>query len=111
MGEKTRFFGQAGLGFSYDAFRVENHIQDPKQRYAYSAPVKPQLITYLDAGVEIFDRFAFQIELPVIVYCSDGARSLDAVRFFRERGMEETWALAGGLAAWTAAGGPVDGER
>jgi outer membrane protein OmpA-like peptidoglycan-associated protein len=75
MGEKTRFFGQAGLGFSYDAFRVENHIEDIKQRYAYTAPVKPQLITYLDVGVEILDRFAFQVELPVIVYQSGGKTS------------------------------------
>lgn len=49
-------------------------------------------------------------DLPVIVYCSDGRRSLEAVRFFRERGQEETWALAGGLAAWREAGGPVANE-
>jgi len=46
-------------------------------------------------------------ELPVIVYCADGRQSVAAVRFFRERGQEETWALTGGLAAWTEAGGPV----
>ncbi len=75
MGEKTRFYGQAGLGFSYDAFRVENHIQDVNQRYLYSAPVKPQVITYLDIGAEILDRFAFQVSLPVIVYQSGGNTS------------------------------------
>ena len=47
-------------------------------------------------------------EIPVIAYCSDGRRSTEAVRFFRERGMEDTYALAGGLAAWVAAGGAVD---
>ena len=73
MGEKTRFFGQAGLGFSYDAFRVENHIEDIKQRHFLTAPIQPQLITYLDVGVEILDRFAFQVELPVIVYQSGGS--------------------------------------
>ena len=72
MGEKTRFYGQAGLGFSYDAFRVENHIQDPTKRFVYTAPVQPQLITYLDVGVEIFDRFAFQVEFPMIVFQSGG---------------------------------------
>ncbi|HNC97466.1 MAG TPA: rhodanese-like domain-containing protein [Myxococcota bacterium] len=50
-------------------------------------------------------------ELPtdrmVIVTCEDGAQSLQAVRFFRERGMEDTWFLAGGLAAWVKAGGEL----
>jgi OOP family OmpA-OmpF porin len=75
MGEKTRFYGQAGLGFSYDAFRVENHQSLVSQRYLYSAPVQPQLITYLDVGVELLDRFAFQVELPVIVFQSGGSTS------------------------------------
>ena len=75
MGEKTRFFGQAGLGFAYDPFRVENHVENLKQRYAYSAPVQAQLITYLDVGVEILDRFAFQVELPVIVFQTGGKTS------------------------------------
>ncbi len=75
MGEKTRFYGQAALGFSYDAFRVENHEADPKLRYLLSAPVQPQLITYLDVGVEIMDRFAFQVEMPVIVFQSGGKTS------------------------------------
>src|SRR5687768_2776592 len=38
-------------------------------------------------------------ELPsdrvVIAWCDDGALSTEAVRFFRERGMEDTFALAG----------------
>ena len=51
-------------------------------------------------------------ELPsdrmVIVTCDDGALSLQAVRFFRERGMEDTWFLSGGLTAWTKAGGRLE---
>lgn len=43
-------------------------------------------------------------ELPpdrlVVVLCENGQQSLQAVRFFRERGMEDTWYLKGGLAAW-----------
>ncbi len=44
----------------------------------------------------------------VVVWCEDGALATDAVRFFRERGMEDTWAIAGGLASWRAAGGAVE---
>jgi rhodanese-related sulfurtransferase len=41
-------------------------------------------------------------DLPVVAYCTDGRRSAAAVRFFRDRGMEDTWALRGGLGAWRA---------
>lgn len=50
-------------------------------------------------------------ELPtegwVVAYCEDGTQALAAVRFFRARGMEDTFALEGGLRAWRAAGGPT----
>jgi hydroxyacylglutathione hydrolase len=46
-------------------------------------------------------------ELPtdrmVVVVCGDGKASARVVRFFRERGMEDTWFLAGGLNAWVQA--------
>jgi rhodanese-related sulfurtransferase len=41
----------------------------------------------------------------VVAYCADGTASLHATLFFRERGIEDAWVLAGGLAAWKAAGG------
>ncbi|MBM4393820.1 MAG: rhodanese-like domain-containing protein [Deltaproteobacteria bacterium] len=47
-------------------------------------------------------------ELPweqlVVTYCDDGDVSRQAVIFFRERGMEDTFVLEGGLAAWKKAG-------
>lgn len=50
-------------------------------------------------------------ELPpdqlVVAFCDDGGDAARAVAFFREREMEDTWWLAGGLQAWKAAGGPV----
>src|SRR5262245_38866480 len=30
MGKETRFFGQFGLGFALNPFRIENHIDDPR---------------------------------------------------------------------------------
>lgn len=51
-------------------------------------------------------------ELPpdqlVIVFCDDGARSARAAAFFRERGMEDTFWIGGGLAAFRAAGGRTE---
>ncbi len=43
----------------------------------------------------------------VIAVCANGVDSARAVAFFRERGMEDTFALAGGLPAWTASGGEI----
>jgi rhodanese-related sulfurtransferase len=43
----------------------------------------------------------------VIAVCNDGRDSSRAVAFFRERGMEDTFALGGGLPAWKPAGGAV----
>lgn len=52
-------------------------------------------------------------ELPpdqrIVVYCDDGRASRDAVMFLRFRGLEDTWVLAGGMAAWRRAGGSVTG--
>lgn len=45
---------------------------------------------------------------PVVAYCADGERAAMAVRFFRERGMEDTWVMKGGLVAWRQAGGTTD---
>lgn len=67
MGETTRFFGQHGYGFAYEPFRVENELADRTKRYLLGQPVKLQLITYTDVGVEILDRVSFQAQLPVIL--------------------------------------------
>jgi outer membrane protein OmpA-like peptidoglycan-associated protein len=81
MGEKTRFFGQLGLGFAYDPFRIENEIKDPRQRGIVArdrgAPVRYQLLTYADVGVEILDRFSFQVQLPAAIY-QHGASANDS---------------------------------
>lgn len=42
----------------------------------------------------------------VVAWGAD-AMATQAVLFFRERGIEDSWVLAGGVPAWKAAGGPV----
>jgi outer membrane protein OmpA-like peptidoglycan-associated protein len=72
MGEKTRFFGQLGFGFGYEPFRIENEVANSLTRSQvssqFSQPVQYQLQAYADVGVEILDRIAFQVELPVVLY-------------------------------------------
>lgn len=44
---------------------------------------------------------------PVLVYCAKGGRSAKAARLLSEKGYESVHDLAGGIAAWEAAGRPV----
>lgn len=79
MGQKTRFYGQLGLGYSLNPFRVENYVdtldQAPIVQNAQKNgnPITMQLTTYLNAGVEILDRFAFQVSFPLAVYQAGGS--------------------------------------
>jgi OOP family OmpA-OmpF porin len=72
MGDKTRFFGQVGLGLSLNPFRVENYIDTIDQSEIVNkqngAPVELQFITYVSAGVEILERFSFQLSFPIALY-------------------------------------------
>lgn len=69
MGEVTRFYGQLGLGFGLNPFRIDNHINNPQDAAVLAqqsgAPVSAQLAGYLDVGVEVLNRFSFQVGLPV----------------------------------------------
>jgi rhodanese-related sulfurtransferase len=60
-------------------------------------------------GPEIDIRLA---ELPpavrIVVIGRSTADAERVVRFLRHRGLDDTWALHGGLSAWERAGGPVE---
>lgn len=40
-------------------------------------------------------------EIPVIVYCHHGMRSLHATMFLRERGIDQAWSMSGGINQWS----------
>jgi OmpA-OmpF porin, OOP family len=64
----TRFFGQLGLGFAVNPFRVDNYVDDlNKAEKIAGPPVASQLITYLNAGVELFNRASIQVSFPLIL--------------------------------------------
>ncbi len=77
---QTRFFGQLGMGFALNPFRIENHQDDPRKAGLFtqnsSAPVGPQLISYLDVGIEVLERFSFQANLPLILFQDGGTTYL-----------------------------------
>lgn len=48
---------------------------------------------------EAAERFA-ETPLPIVIYCHHGMRSGQAAHFLRQRGVENVWSLAGGIAQW-----------
>jgi OmpA-OmpF porin, OOP family len=68
VAKDTRFFGQVGLGFALNPFRVDNYVDDlNKAEKIAGPPVSSQLITYLNAGVELFNRASIQVAFPLIL--------------------------------------------
>ncbi len=64
----TRFFGQLGLGFAVNPFRVDNYVDDlNKAEKIAGPPVSRQLIAYLNAGVELFNRASLQVAFPLVL--------------------------------------------
>lgn len=69
MGKETRFFGQLGVGYALNPLRLDNHLDDLNNADLLAgAPVENQVITYLDAGVEILERASIQVSFPMIVF-------------------------------------------
>lgn len=80
MAEKTRFYGQLGVGFGLHPFRTENHVDNAKRaalvNAARGAPVEAQLVGYADIGVELLERLAFQVQFPFVAYQQGNPTSL-----------------------------------
>jgi OmpA-OmpF porin, OOP family len=69
VSEKTRFFGQVGVGFAWNPLRLDNHVDnlDIAEKLPGHA-LTSQLITYVDVGAEILDRVSIQASFPLIAY-------------------------------------------
>ena len=68
VGRDTRFFGQLGLGLAINPLRVDNYVDDLNQAEKIAGPaVSSQFITYLNAGVELFNRASVQVSFPLIL--------------------------------------------
>ncbi len=67
VSDKTRFFGQFGLGFALNPFRTENEIKSATVASRTPNPVDTQTIMYVDVGVEFLKRVAIQVQMPAIL--------------------------------------------
>lgn len=81
--EGTRLYGQFGMGYSLNPFRVENYIdtidqsQLVEQRPDHGHPVRMQLVTYSTVGVNFLRYFTAQGTFPLAV-CQLNNPMLDA---------------------------------
>ncbi len=68
VADKTRFFGQLGLGLAVNPLRVANYIDNLNYVDKVAGnPLTRQVITYFDAGFEILGRVSLQVAFPLIV--------------------------------------------
>jgi outer membrane protein OmpA-like peptidoglycan-associated protein len=69
VAEKTRFFGQLGLGITANPLRTQNYVDNLNNADAIKGNLLPaQFITYVDIGAEILNRVSVQVALPIIAY-------------------------------------------
>ena len=59
---------------------------------------------------QVFERITEfrEQEKPIVIYCASGNRSRQVAQALRDRGLERTFNLKGGMQAWHSAGGEVD---
>ncbi len=68
LADKTRFFGQLGLGFALNPLRKDNYIDNLDAADKVKGnPLSRQLTGYLDAGVELLGRISLQVSFPVVL--------------------------------------------
>jgi OmpA-OmpF porin, OOP family len=75
-GKDTRFFGQFGLGLAINPLRVDNFVDDlNKAETLQGNPLSTQLISYFNAGVQIYGRATLQVGFPLVVFQSGSPTS------------------------------------
>ena len=67
VSDKTRFFGQLGLGFALNPFRAENGHKNAVVAGTPVNAVDTQTLMYVDVGVEFLKRIAIQVQMPAIL--------------------------------------------
>ncbi|MDF1656508.1 MAG: rhodanese-like domain-containing protein [Verrucomicrobiales bacterium] len=55
------------------------------------------LSRFAEAGPEFLEG----TDLPAVVYCHHGMRSMNATMYLRDKGFEQVWSLAGGIDLWS----------
>jgi OmpA-OmpF porin, OOP family len=69
LSDKTRFFGQLGLGLAVNPLRVDNYVDNLDNAAKIKGnPVSSQFTTYFNVGAEILGRVSLQVAFPLVAY-------------------------------------------
>ena len=68
MGDETRFYGFAALGYTHNPLRDESVTADATTQYRIDDPIRGQFLTYLSMGAEISRHLSLNISLPIQLY-------------------------------------------
>jgi OmpA-OmpF porin, OOP family len=90
MPEKTRFYGAAALGYTLNPLRAGTLVNNSRIEQQMENVVQHQLTTYLAGGVQIANRFAVGVALPVYLVNTGG---LDPARFGVGQGLDRGTAV------------------
>jgi len=73
MHEHTRVYATAFLGGTLNPLRKDNITDDPETKADIENPVSGQVMSYFAGGLQLLDRFAANLMLPVFWYQNTGA--------------------------------------
>jgi outer membrane protein OmpA-like peptidoglycan-associated protein len=68
VGEQTRFYGFAALGYTHNPLRDVTVTADPEAQYQISDPIRGQFLAYLSFGAELSQRLSLNVSLPIELY-------------------------------------------
>ena len=91
---------------------ADNHIIiDTRSRREYRRERIPGAILAVDKEELLHLVLRLDLEQPVLVYCSDNYRSMDACSILAEKGFLKVYNLLGGLTEWRLSGFEINKKR
>ena len=66
--DQTRFYGFAALGYAHNPLRDETVTADTETQNLIRDPIRGQILSYFNVGVEITRRLGLNVSLPVMWY-------------------------------------------
>ncbi|MBK9258755.1 MAG: hypothetical protein IPM54_02845 [Polyangiaceae bacterium] len=80
----SRVYGQVGFGYSNNAFRADNHVDDlTKAETLDGPPVAHHFSTYFTVGADILERASIQLTFPLVAYQSGFSTGNNDVQLFQ----------------------------
>ncbi len=89
--ESARVYGMWALGYAVHSLRDETVTSNPGTLEDIGNPLNNRMITYLHGGIEVFERLAVNISLPIVLFQNGDA---DPLRFGIGTGLDRSSAVS-----------------